>query len=112
MFGPLNIPLSSYVFCFLHAKLRLTETILRHQIKGYYSESKTPSQAQKKFETVLKKLTKNNNIKVNIPKKEDDQRRFGDVPGFTGGMVKGVLNGWEELGQLAVVTKLKVRKKY
>lgn len=53
-FGPLLIPLNKFVYCFLHAKMRMTETILRHQIKGYYSRATNQQKALAEFETVLR----------------------------------------------------------
>lgn len=46
-------------------------------------------------------LTGNNSIRVVIPKKKEDERKFGDVRGLTGGMVTSLLRGYKRLGRLA-----------
>jgi CRISPR/Cas system-associated protein endoribonuclease Cas2 len=102
--GPLLIDADLYCYCFLHAKMRLTETIIRHQFRIYYSISTNKENAKREFENVLKKLTGNSALKIAVPKpngSKDDERKFGDVSGFTGGMVDGVLRGSDELAVFA-----------
>jgi len=96
----IHSPLSSFVFCFLHAKARITETILRHQIKSYYSKSKNKQQSLKKFENTLIELTGNNNIKIMIPRNVEDETKFGNVIGLTGNMIDRIIIGGEELSKL------------
>lgn len=101
-FGPLNISLSKFIYCFLHCKMRITETILRHQIKGYYDHATNKQRALEEWTQLLQQLTGNKGIKVTIPKKGEDDRKFGDVRGLTGGMVKHIVAGAAQLGALTL----------
>ena len=41
-----------------------------------------------------------------IPKKKEDERKFGDVRGLTGGMVSSLIRGYQRLGRLAPVDRI------
>lgn len=105
-FGALSISIRLFIYCFLHAKLRLTETLLRHQIRGYYDRATNKQKALQTFQTLLRRITGNDSIKVNVAQKKKDERKFGDVHGLTGGMVDSILEAWEELGKLAPASRI------
>lgn len=100
-FGTINVPLSRFIYCFLHCKMRITETILRHQIKGYYSAASNKQKALKEWTDLLRSVTGNSGIRISIPKNAEDERKFGDVYGLTGGMVSKLVGAAKRLGQLA-----------
>lgn len=79
--GGLDVQASDFIFCFLHAKLRLTETILRHQIRGflikfyfdfliifegYYDWSTNKAQSLEKWTNLLQELTGSSSIRVKV----------------------------------------------
>ena len=95
--------------------MRLTESIIRHQFKSYYSTARmfrynplytnsslqeNKEKAKKTFEEVLRTLTKNKALSIKVPSAKEDDRKFGKVLGLTGGMIDNVLNGYDKLGKI------------
>jgi len=99
--GPLHIPPSFFCFCWLHCKLRITETLLRHNIRSFYSFRKNGKQGRlRQWETTLQKLTSNTGIHIKAPTKKEDDRDFGKVVGLTGDMVHNIVDGAHEFTKL------------
>jgi hypothetical protein len=99
--GSLKVDYSMYCFCWLHAKMRLTETILRQLIRSYYSKSRNKQAALNLLESKLRAITGNNQLRVKIPKEGEGDKKYGNVQGLTGGMIQKILDGKKELMQFA-----------
>jgi len=85
---------NDFCFCWLHCKIRITETLLRHQIRAYHSLSTKGRVVRlQEWEDLLQQLTNSKLIKVKTPKKQDDRNDWGKVCGLTGGMVEAIVNG-------------------
>jgi len=91
--GYLDLPSMCFLFCILHARLRVTETILTHQIRATFDYSTKKTQCLKDWEALLQKLTNNVNIRVKSPQQGKEDRKFGTVDGLTGDLVDMIISG-------------------
>jgi len=96
--GALHIKPKDFCFCWLHMVLRITETLIRHQVRHYYDLSKTGTQQRLDTWTeILQQITGNSNVKVTPPKKADEfDPSFGKVLGLTGDLAYRVINNYEK----------------
>jgi hypothetical protein len=64
--GFINLSPINFIFCFLHAKLLVTETLLKHQIRSTYDYSQNKAKSLRKWQDLLIRLTGNLNVRVKL----------------------------------------------
>jgi len=99
--GPIHVKASNFCFCWLHCILWITETLIRHQVRSYYSrKGKGKKSRLDEFTKVLCEITGSSSLKVCAPGSHGDDKKFGKVLGLDGNMVYKVLDNYQHFIQL------------